>query len=225
VLEENGVLLYKDASTNKGGVTSSSLEVFAALALDDETFAKHMAVSDEHNIPPFYLRYVQEIHRRIETDADLEFECIWRENLRTGTHRYLLTDQVSDKINQLNDSIQNSSLWNNVELRRNVMLQAIPPALIELVGLDKIIERTPDNYLKAIFGAHLASRYVYKYGLDANEMLFFMFMQSYHPKALIVDQESQKPPPPHIKKQQIGSNQKRKMPQPQQQHASASASQ
>ena len=179
VLEEAGVLLYKDASTNKGGVTSSSLEVFAALALDDETFAKHMAVTDPDNIPAFYMGYVKEIHHRIDTDADLEFECIWKEAQRTGTHKYLLTDQVSDKINQLNDYIQNSELWDNDQLRTNVMIQAIPPSLIELVGLDSIMDRVPDNYLKAIFGAHLASRYVYKYGLSATEMEFYEFMQHY----------------------------------------------
>jgi glutamate dehydrogenase len=34
-LEDRGVILFKDASTNKGGVTSSSLEVLASLCLND----------------------------------------------------------------------------------------------------------------------------------------------------------------------------------------------
>ena len=42
VLERAGVHLFKDASTNKGGVTSSSLEVFAALALPDATHTSLM---------------------------------------------------------------------------------------------------------------------------------------------------------------------------------------
>lgn len=42
ILEDRGVLLFKDASTNKGGVTSSSLEVLASLCLNDEEFAQHM---------------------------------------------------------------------------------------------------------------------------------------------------------------------------------------
>jgi glutamate dehydrogenase (NAD) (EC 1.4.1.2) len=33
-LEEKGVIIYKDASANKGGVTSSSLEVLASLGHD-----------------------------------------------------------------------------------------------------------------------------------------------------------------------------------------------
>lgn len=34
-MEDSGVILFKDASANKGGVTSSSLEVMAAMALND----------------------------------------------------------------------------------------------------------------------------------------------------------------------------------------------
>ena len=44
-LESRGVLIFKDASANKGGVTSSSLEVLAALAFTDEEFHEHMQVS------------------------------------------------------------------------------------------------------------------------------------------------------------------------------------
>ncbi len=82
VLENAGVILYKDASANKGGVTSSSLEVLAALALDESEFMQHMAVTDPKNIPKFYSDYVTEIQQRIAQDADLEFECIWREHQR-----------------------------------------------------------------------------------------------------------------------------------------------
>ena len=39
MLEAAGVIfLFKDASANKGGVTSSSLEVMAAIVLDDVEF-------------------------------------------------------------------------------------------------------------------------------------------------------------------------------------------
>ena len=183
VLENAGVVLYKDASANKGGVTSSSLEVFAALALSHDQFDKHMAVKTDKNgkevIPAFYAAYVQEIQTRIEADADLEFECIWREHERTKTHRYLLTDAVSDKINTLNDYVQRSSIWNDVTLRKSVLKLAIPKKLQELVPLDEILSRVPESYIQAIFGAYLSSRYVYKCGLDANEFEFFEFMQPF----------------------------------------------
>jgi hypothetical protein len=41
-LEKNGVIVIKDASANKGGVTSSSFEVLSALALSDEAFMRYV---------------------------------------------------------------------------------------------------------------------------------------------------------------------------------------
>ena len=43
-IERAGVVVFKDASANKGGVTSSSLEVLAALVLTDDEFQSHMTV-------------------------------------------------------------------------------------------------------------------------------------------------------------------------------------
>jgi glutamate dehydrogenase len=176
VLEDAGVILFKDASTNKGGVTSSSLEVFAALSMEADLFEEHMAIKDPDNPTPFYNDYVNEIIQRLEHDADLEFECVWAEHERTGIARHVLTEKVSDKINQLNDFIQTSTLWDNLEIRRKVLSQVVPQSLQKMCGLDAVLERTPDNYVQAIFGSYLASRYVYKYGIDANEFAFFEFM-------------------------------------------------
>ena len=177
VLENAGVVLYKDASANKGGVTSSSLEVLAALAIPNDEFERHMCVTEGEQLPSFYQEYVQEIQSRIEADAALEFRCIWNEHKRSGVPRYLLTDQVSDKINELNHFIQHSSLWHNEPLRLTVLRHAIPQKLIELSGLENILQRVPDAYVQAVFGSYLASRYVYKVGLADNAMDFYEFMQ------------------------------------------------
>jgi len=179
VLETAGVILYKDASANKGGVTSSSLEVLAALALNDAEFNQHMSAPDKNNKPRFYNDYVEEIQQRIAADADLEFECIWREHQRTKIHRYILTDQISNKINELNVFIQDSSLYKDENLRRLVLAEAIPKQLQRLIGLKNVMTRVPPAYVRAIFGAYLASRYVYQHGLSANEFAFFEFMQPY----------------------------------------------
>lgn len=45
-LEKKGVVLFKDSSTNKGGVTSSSLEVLAGLSLTDEEYKEEMMFKD-----------------------------------------------------------------------------------------------------------------------------------------------------------------------------------
>jgi glutamate dehydrogenase len=70
-LEKSGVLVFKDASANKGGVTSSSLEVLAALAFTDSEFLEHMQVREK--TPQFYAEYVKAVQQIIEKNAELEF--------------------------------------------------------------------------------------------------------------------------------------------------------
>lgn len=78
-LEEKGAIIFKDSSANKGGVTSSSLEVFSALALNDEEFPEKMMVKGQ-NLPDFHKAYIADVHQKIEENARLEFECIWQEH-------------------------------------------------------------------------------------------------------------------------------------------------
>jgi len=173
VLEKAGVVIIKDASANKGGVTSSSLEVLAALALTPEEHEQHMRVK-EGKIPQFYADYVKLVQQIIESNARQEFECIWNENERKGTSRVDLSNILSNKINTLNNFIKKSNLWEKENIRVKVFKEALPPLLVELVGFDKLLnERIPENYLKAIFSKHLASHYVYQYGSEGNEFSFF----------------------------------------------------
>jgi len=160
-------------------VTSSSLEVLAALALNDGEFTKHMQVLDPNNIPKFYKEYVEEVQNRIEENARLEFECIWKEHAETKLPRTLITDKLSEKINKLNDNIQRSDLWKEETIRKRVLADALPKKLQSLIGLDAIIQRVPQAYLQAIFGAYLASNYIYRFGLGASEFRFFEFMANY----------------------------------------------
>ncbi|KAJ1959322.1 NAD-dependent glutamate dehydrogenase, partial [Dimargaris xerosporica] len=180
-LEKAGVVVFKDASANKGGVTSSSMEVLAALAFDDERFDKMMTVKDGH-APQFYLDYVKEVHHIIERNAELEFECLWREHKRTGKARSLLSDDLSVAIVKLNEELQTTSLWDDVALRQVILTEALPKLLIDTLTLEGILERVPEAYTRAIFGAYLASRFVYKYGTEPSHFAFFEFMTPYFQK-------------------------------------------
>jgi len=174
-LEKSGVVLFKDASANKGGVTSSSLEVLAALSMSDDEFATNMNGNAE-----FYNEYVKEVQHFIEENSRMEFECIWNENKKTGTSRTLLSDIISNKINGLSASISESDLWNNESLKRKVLEAAFPKKLQNLVGLDNMIKRVPENYLRALFGTFLGSHYVYSIGLSLTpEFSFFNFIHNY----------------------------------------------
>ena len=177
-LEEHGIIMYKDASANKGGVTSSSLEVFASLALDDQEYLSLMCVK-KTKIPPFRKRYVEEILEIIRENAQLEFEIIWMEHERTQLPRSVLTDRISKKINAITDAINASDLFKDKELSRKVIECCCPRVLIDQVGFDKILQRAPRRYLEALFASRLASRYVYKYGLEANEIDFYGYLQEY----------------------------------------------
>lgn len=140
-LEKAGCILYKDASANKGGVTSSSLEVLASLTFDDEGFAKHMCVGDDGTPPQFYNDYVKSVQAIIQNNARLEFEAIWREHQKTGTPRSILSDTLSIAITKLDEELQKTDLWDNIEFRKSVLNEALPKLLLEKIGLEKIMER------------------------------------------------------------------------------------
>jgi len=181
LLEKSGVIIFKDASANKGGVTSSSMEVLAALALTDEEFQTHMVVKSGQEPPAFYSEYVREVQQIIENNARLEFECMWSEFQKTGIPRSILSDTLSVKIVELSASIADSALWHNHEMRKRVLLNYVPKVLLNLLkSVDVLLERVPESYCKAIFSRYLASRYVYQCGLPKNpEFAFFSFLQPF----------------------------------------------
>ena len=172
-LEAAGCILFKDASANKGGVTSSSLEVLASLSFDDKGFVENMCVGSDGNAPEFYKAYVREVQETIKENARLEFEAIWREHEETKIPRSTLSDTLSIAITKLDEELQKTDLWKNQKLRRSVLADALPKLLLEKIGLDLIIERVPDNYLRAIFGSYLASRFVYEFGGSPSQFAFF----------------------------------------------------
>ncbi|QUC23638.1 uncharacterized protein UV8b_07879 [Ustilaginoidea virens] len=176
-LEAAGCVLYKDASANKGGVTSSSLEVLASLSFDDAGFVENMCVDAQTGQPPrFYNEYVREVQAKICENARLEFEAIWREHEETGVPRSILSDKLSNAITTLDEELQHSDLWSNEKIRQGVLKDALPNLLLQKIGLDTIISRVPDTYLRAIFGSYLASRFVYEFGSEPSQFAFFDFM-------------------------------------------------
>ncbi|KAI9015996.1 Glutamate/Leucine/Phenylalanine/Valine dehydrogenase-domain-containing protein [Hyaloraphidium curvatum] len=174
-LEAAGVVVFKDASANKGGVTSSSLEVLAALAFTDEDFEANMQVHGD-KVPQFYKDYVVEVQNIIEHNAALEFEAIWREAEKTKKPKSVLSDELSYAIVKLNEELRSTSLWGNVPLRNAVLKAALPKLLLNHLGLDTLLKRVPEAYMQAIFGAYLASRFVYEFGVSPSQFAFFSYM-------------------------------------------------
>ncbi|EGD82878.1 NAD+ dependent glutamate dehydrogenase [Salpingoeca rosetta] len=176
-IEEAGVILIKDASANKGGVTSSSLEVLAALCLTDEEFVEHMAIAGDV-VPELYQTYVKEVQGIINNNAKLEFKCMWEHHKATNEPMSIISDLLSNKIVHLRDAILASErIWTNQTLKTNILKRAIPKTLQEFRPLDVLTSRLPAVYLKTLFASYLSSRFVYSQGLLASDLAFFEYVQ------------------------------------------------
>ncbi|KAI0013963.1 NAD-specific glutamate dehydrogenase [Xylariaceae sp. FL0662B] len=175
-LEEAGSIVFKDASANKGGVTSSSLEVLASLSFDDAGFVENMCHDANGQAPEFYKEYVKQVQATIRENARLEFEAIWREHEQTGQPRSVLSDTLSLAITTLDEQLQQSDLWTNEKIRLAVLADALPKLLLDKLGLETIVRRVPESYLQAIFGSYLASRFVYEFGSRPSQFAFYDFM-------------------------------------------------
>lgn len=184
VLEKAGIHVFKDASTNKGGVTSSSFEVLAGLALPAKEHEHLMCYNPESGgaPPEFYQRYVQEVKAIIIENARQEFMAIWKHNQEDGIPKVEVTARLSGKINRMQDAIQENfkemSPAEREQLIRSVLAKAAPASLLEHLGVDGVIKNVPPNYVAAIVGAWVGSRFVYSAGINGSEVSFFFFLKS-----------------------------------------------
>jgi hypothetical protein len=63
-------------------------------------------------------------------------------------------------------------------LVHSVLSRAVPPIMVERLGVEGIIKHVPQNYVRSLVAAWIASRYVYQHGIGASEVSFFFFMNS-----------------------------------------------
>ncbi|KAG9051658.1 NAD-dependent glutamate dehydrogenase [Tulasnella sp. UAMH 9824] len=177
-LEKRNVVVIKDASANKGGVTSSSLEVLAGLGLSDQEYMDLMIFKDGKP-SEFYKSYVKNIQAKITENASLEFGCIQKEHDRQGgvKPRTLISDELSSTLNDLQAELESSDLFEDVSSRRNVLSRAIPDTLVKQVGLDTLMTRLPEPYQRALFSSWVAAHYIYEYGTQATPVDFYHFIR------------------------------------------------
>ncbi|KAH9953118.1 NAD-specific glutamate dehydrogenase [Russula dissimulans] len=175
-LEKRKVVLFKDSSANKGGVTSSSLEVLAGLALSTEEYVDLMMFKDGRP-SEFYQNYVKDIQSKIAENATAEFGCIWREHqrLQGAKARTIISDELSSTLNNLQAELERSDLFDELPSRKGVLRQAIPQTLVEKVGLETLMERLPETYQRALFSSWVGSHFIYKYGVQASSIDFLHF--------------------------------------------------
>lgn len=177
-MEKRRVIVFKDSSANKGdvtlfsyhllvvdlasgGVTSSSLEVLAGLALSTEEYTDLMIFKDDKP-SDFYQNYVRDIQAKICENAAAEFHCIWQEHARLqgAKPRTQISDELSITLNHLQTKLEHSDLFDDIPSRRGAMKRAIPKTLVDQVGLETILARLPETYQRALFSSWVASHFV-----------------------------------------------------------------
>jgi glutamate dehydrogenase len=142
-------------------VTSSSLEVLAGLALSTEEYVDLMLFKDGKP-SKFYQTYVKDIQAKISENAAAEFSCIWREHqrLQGAKPRTIISDELSSTLNNLQTELESSDLFDEMSSRAGVLRRAIPQTLVDRIGLETLMERLPEPYLRALFSSWVASHFV-----------------------------------------------------------------
>jgi glutamate dehydrogenase len=166
-LENAGAVVFKDASTNKGGVTSSSAEVMASLVLTDEQFISEFKAGTD-----FYKTYVKQVQELIVSNADKEAAALLQYKKKTGLSLSECSDVLSNDINKLCDLISHSDdLWCDLVLRKKILEDAIPQLLLQEAGsVEEVLKRLPDAYSRSLFATKIATRYVYE-GHDSTNVI------------------------------------------------------
>lgn len=171
-LERRGVVLFPDASANKGGVTSSSLEVLCGLSLRDDEYKANMMFKNGKP-PNFYLSYVADIQNIICANAAKEFEAIWAEHQKSGKPRSVISTELSQALNRLSEELEATDLFDQHRIRNAVLSHVFPQTLQDHIGLDTLVQRIPRNYALSAFAAYLAADFIYKNGPDASAVAFY----------------------------------------------------
>ena len=68
----------------------------------------------------------------------------WQRN-KGSKSRTIISDQLSSTLNDLQNELEVSDLYENVQSRKHVLARAIPRTLVDKVGLDTLMQRLPEQ--------------------------------------------------------------------------------
>lgn len=157
-LENHGVLIIKDSSANKGGVICSSFEIICGLTLNDKEFLDHKA------------QLVQEILERLHQCALDEAKLLLTAKQETAKPLTELSDEISKRINYFTDQLlgylEGISLPSDPENPLNRCFLSYCLKILREQFRDRLIADFPENHKKAIIASHIASKLVYRRGLQ-----------------------------------------------------------
>ncbi|MCH2178574.1 MAG: NAD-glutamate dehydrogenase [Mariniblastus sp.] len=154
-LGKAGVTIVRDSSANKCGVICSSMEIIAAMLLQEEEFLA---------IKPKYVEEVLELLRRL---AATEALGLFNERLRQPeVDLPRISVKISVQMIRLADLINHLfEQWTDEEheISKQFILDYLPKSLVAFSGAT-LIDRIPANYRRHLVSAILSSRIVYREG-------------------------------------------------------------
>ena len=159
LFQEAGVAIVKDSSANKCGVICSSYEIAASMLLSREEFLENKEA------------IVQGVLDKLRVLAEQEAQLLFRQQL---THPEVSLPnssvEISAQILRTHGAILEAMDSFKQDLDYEVMLDTLarehlPEAILNLGG-GRLKEQCPEAYLHNLIASSLASRVVYKEGLE-----------------------------------------------------------
>lgn len=152
-------------------------EVFVFLFFDDESFIEYMCYNFKiGQVFEFYKQYVEEVQEKIQENVCFEFEVIWCEYEQIGVVWFILFDKFLWVIIDFDEELQKLEFWINELICYVVFKDVLLKLFLEKIGFEIIIECVFDNYFCVIFGSYLVSWFVYEFGSEFSQFVFFDFM-------------------------------------------------
>lgn len=90
----------------------------------------------------------------------------------------MISDRLATALNDLQGELETSDLFNDEKSRRLVLQRAFPKTLVDKVGLDELLKRLPESYLRALWSVHVASSFIFSRGMDFSPVEFYLFFRS-----------------------------------------------
>jgi glutamate dehydrogenase len=162
LFDNANVTIVKDSSANKCGVVCSSYEIVASMLLETDEF---LAVKDE---------LVVEVVDKLRALARVEAQLLFREYKKDPSSALPPTsERISRAITRVHDAVL-AHFEDVCEKDQQVLFTLIeehlPPKLREL-ALDRVHQNVPLAYVRSIVASSLASKIVYREGLQFTEAL------------------------------------------------------
>ncbi|KAE9315092.1 hypothetical protein PF008_g19324 [Phytophthora fragariae] len=162
LFDNAGVVIVKDSSANKCGVVCSSYEIVASMLLETDEF---LAVKDE---------LVVEVVDKLRALARVEAQLLFREYKKDPTSALPpASERISRAITRVHDAVLahfDDVCEADQQILFTLIEEHLPPKLREL-ALDRVQQNVPLAYLRSIVASSLASKIVYREGLQFTEAL------------------------------------------------------